>query len=316
MLDHQDLGFGITLIDTGYMRTQMTACYMIEQGDQLVFIDTGVNANVPGLLELAQDRGFGLKQIAYIIPTHVHLDHAGGVGQLMQRCPNAQLIIHPRGARHMIDPSQLIAGVKAVYGEDQFTAYYGELPPVDAKRVIQANDNFCLDFNGRNLCFIDTPGHARHHFCVIDEASQGVFTGDCFGISYREFDTAQGPIGFPTTTPVQFDPPALHKTIDRILSYRLDRVYITHYGCLTQLDTLAAQLHRDIDAYVAMVNKLSGRSVADMEEALLPELLDYMSGHIQQHIGSQVVPDLQALLMTDAKLNTQGLVHWKITHSS
>src|SRR5690606_24907183 len=110
--------------------------------------------------------------------------------------------VHPRGARHMADPSRLIASATTVYGETEFNRLYGTIRPVDPHRIITAPDGFTLDFNGRPLVFFDTPGHARHHYCVFDQKSQSVFTGDTFGISYREFDVEGMEFVFPATTPV------------------------------------------------------------------------------------------------------------------
>ena len=170
--------------------------------------------------------------MSYVIPTHVHLDHAGGAGLLMMQCQNAALVVHPRGARHLIDPSKLVAGAKAVYGENKFKEYYGEIFPIDANRVIQADDNFILDFDGRELRFIDTPGHARHHFCIWDKATKSMFTGDTFGISYRDLDHQDELYILPSTSPVQFDPEALIQSINRIMEFKPERVCLTHFSAI------------------------------------------------------------------------------------
>jgi hypothetical protein len=132
----------------------------------------------------------------------------------MQQLPNARAVIHPRGVRHMVDPSALIAGATAVYGVDEVRASYGDLVPIPAERIVTANDGHRVDLAGRELLCIDTPGHARHHICIWDARSRAFFTGDTFGLSYREFDTDQGAFILPTSTPVQFEPEALPR-IDR-----------------------------------------------------------------------------------------------------
>ncbi len=218
MSSAQTLPNGITCIDTGYHRPALAACYLIEQGDQAAFVDSGTTRTVPKLLELLASRDIPRESIAYVMPTHVHLDHAGGAGELMRHLPNAKLVVHPRGARHMVDPSKLVAGATAVYGEAVFRENFGELVPVPEERVLLAVDGLRLDLNGRILLFRDTPGHARHHYSIFDEASRGFFTGDVFGLSYQEVDCASGPFLFPTTTPVQFDPAAWHKSLDLLLS--------------------------------------------------------------------------------------------------
>ncbi len=233
----------ITCVDTGYFRPRLAACYLIEQGDQAAFVDTGTSRTTPRLLELLRIRSIVPESVAYVMPTHVHLDHAGGAGALMSQLPNAKLVVHPRGARHMIDPSKLIAGAKAVYGDAAFRERFGEIIAVPEERVVIANDGFTLDLNGRSLLFLDTPGHARHHYSIFDGISKGFFTGDVFGLSYREFDTAAGAFIFPTTTPVQFDPDAWHASLDRLLSYAPELMFLTHFGC-GAVGTRSTSTHR------------------------------------------------------------------------
>jgi hypothetical protein len=138
----------------------------------------------------------------------VHLDHAGGAGQMMRRCRTRRAVLHPRGAPHLVDPAKLIAGTIAVYGEATYRALYGELLPIPADRVLLADDGLRLRLGQRTFEFIDAPGHARHHHCPIDLDFRDVYAGDNFGICYREFDTAAGPFMLPTTTPVHFEPDA------------------------------------------------------------------------------------------------------------
>ena len=163
-------------------------------------------------------RGVAPAQVDYVILTHVHLDHAGGAGQLMARFPNARLTVHPRGARHMIDPSRLLAATVAIYGEEETRRIYGEILPVPRERVIETPEGATLRLAGRELLFLDAPGHARHHVVVRDGETGHIFAGDTFGLSYRELDQDGRQFSFPTTSPSQFDPPALHRSIDRMLA--------------------------------------------------------------------------------------------------
>ena len=303
----QDLGFGITCIDTGYTRPGMTACYLLQQGEFAAFIETGVNKNVPGLLNVLERKGISRDQVTHILPTHVHLDHAGGVGALMQELPAAKLVIHPRGARHMIDPSKLIAGASAVYGEENFKSLYGELIPVEEERVILADDGFQLDFHDRLLEFMDTPGHARHHYCVVDVESNGIFTGDTMGLSYPELN-APSLFALATTTPVQFDPDALHDSINRIMDKHPDRLYLTHFGMITHVAELAEQLHHDIDAYVDIMDKCEDVEVISLIES---RLRDHLTTRLSA-MNPDITPSLaRSVLAHDIELNAQGLSFWK-----
>jgi len=305
----EDLGEGITCIDTGYVRPRLAGCYLVEAGDQAAFVDCGTPNSLPGVLAVMQDRGIAAEQVAYVIPTHVHLDHAGGAGAMMQAFPNARLVVHPRGARHLIDPSKLIAGVKAVYGEAEYRRNFGELVPVPAERVIEAPDGFALDLGGRRLTIYDTPGHARHHFCVHDDRSQGIFTGDTFGLSYREFDTPKGPFLFATSTPVQFDPDAWYRTLDRLLALDAKRLYLTHFSGVELTQSLAGQLRDSIGAFVeiALAEEASGEArrgnIAERMRGLLLEGL-------QTHGCELPQSECDSLLAMDIDLNAQGLDVW------
>jgi len=308
MLPVLDYGDGISCVDTGYVRPQMTACYLLEQDGRAAFIETGVNNNVAALLALLNDKGIAREQVDYVIPTHVHLDHAGGAGQLMQALPNAQLVIHPRGARHMIDPARLIAGTSAVYGADEFSRLYGDVIPVDAARVVEAADGFEISLGSRVLQFIDTPGHARHHFCIYDALSQGVFSGDTFGLSYREFDSNGKVLCFPTTTPVQFDPDALHRSIDRLMALQPSQIFLTHFGRIESPRQAADQLHRDIDHFVSITN--GAKAENDPQQRISEQLQDWLCNRARAVNADLSAEKIRQLLAADILLNAQGLAYW------
>jgi len=210
------MGHGVFVIDTLYLRPGLAASHLVVDDGRAAFVDTGAGPAAPRLLAALDEIGIAREQVDYLFLTHVHLDHAGGAGQLMQALPNARAVLHPRGAPHLIDPTRLIAGSIQVYGEALYRQLYGELIPIPAERVIVAEDGQRLQLGRRTFEFVDAPGHARHHFCVWDEASRSMFTGDTFGLSYRELASARGAFILPTTTPVQFEPEALLASIDRL----------------------------------------------------------------------------------------------------
>ena len=306
-MDH-DHDHGITRIDTGFFRDHFDAAWLIVEDGRAAFVDTGINASVPRLLAALADRGLGAEAVNWVIPTHVHLDHAGGVGQLMRRLPNARLAIHPRGAVHMIDPAKLIAGASAVYGEDEVRRTYGDIVPVPAERVVEAADGFVADLGGRPLLCLDTPGHARHHLCVWDARSRAFFTGDTFGLSYREFDTAQGAFILPTTTPSQFDPVELRASITRLLGFAPEAMYLTHYGRVTGVEKLAAKLIEQIDAMVAIAR--AHRSAPDRHERIKADLAELYLGGALAHGVRLPRERILELLVMDIELNAQGLAIW------
>ncbi|TXH02992.1 MAG: MBL fold metallo-hydrolase [Nevskiaceae bacterium] len=304
----RDLPHGITCIDTEQHRQGMAACYLIQHQGAAAFVECGTTHSVPSLLALLDKKNIAREQVAYVIPTHVHLDHAGGAGALMQALPQARLVVHPRGARHMIDPTQLLAGATAVYGAAAVQKMYGELVPVPEARVIAADDGHKLSLNGRTLEFIHTPGHAQHHFSVWDATSKGFFTGDTFGLSYREFDGPDGPWICPTTTPVQFDPQAWERTLDRYLSYSPQRMYLTHYGAVEGVPALAEELRKGLREYVRIAESLASapRRHLQIKDALMKLALHELADRDCE------LPELRCrmLLEADMELNAQGLGVW------
>lgn len=306
---HLYFGSGITAIDANYVRPGLAAIHLMEEGGRVALVDTGTNFSVPSLLEVLRIKQIPLQNVDYVIVTHVHLDHAGGAGLLMTHFPNARLVVHPRGARHMIDPSKLIAGAVSVYGEETVKRHYGQIVPVPAERVIEAADQFSLELNGRSLLFLDTPGHARHHVCIFDRQSRAIFTGDSFGLSYREFDVGGKEFILPTTTPVQFEPDAAHATIDRLMSLNPVAAYLTHYSRVLQLERLASDLHRMLDDFVDMAESVRGTGEG-RHRLLVKKLETYLLGSLAAH-GCRL-PESQCLelLAGDIELNAQGLEVW------
>lgn len=303
-----DYAHGITCIDTELVRPGLAACYLIEHEGMAGFVDTGVNSSVPGLLKVLEHKRIPRENVAWVMPTHVHLDHAGGTGLLLQELPAARLLIHPRGARHMIDPAQLSAGAIAVYGEQAFRRMYGELVPVQESRVSIAADDFVLDFNGRSLRFLDTPGHARHHYCIYDAVSAGLFTGDTFGASYPELNHGQQRFIFPPTTPIQFDPEAWAASLQRLMGLLPERVYVTHYGKHENLAPLYRQLLDCLQEYVALAEATAASS--NRIETLQTVLLQTSINRVLA-TGSDLDHDtIRQLLDGDMRLNAQGLDHW------
>ena len=253
---------------------------MVQDG-RCAFVDTGTNDSVPLLLDALGQQGLDVGDVDYVFLTHIHLDHAGGAGELMRRLPNARCVIHPRGAPHMIDPDRLIAGTVAVYGSARTREMYGDIVPIDEARVVVAEDEDSFDLNGRTLQTLHTEGHARHHYVLHDAQSRGVFTGDSFGISYRELDTVNGEFIFPTTTPASFDPDEAHKSVDRIMACEPRYLYLTHYSRIEDLERLAADMHAGIDAFVEITlahknDPQRGETIrAAMEEHLLARVFEH-----------------------------------------
>ena len=305
----QELEYGITVVDAEYFQTGVAALYLVEEAGDIAIIETGTNQSIPYIREVLESKQLSFSDVKYIMPTHVHLDHAGGAGGLMQQCPKAKLVIHPFGAAHMIDPSRLIAGASAVYGEEEFKKLYGTIQPVDEDRVIQAPDLFTLEMNGRVFEFLDTPGHASHHFSVYDRKSNGIFTGDTFGLSYPQLTTAQGRFIFATTTPVQFNPDALLASIDKILAKNPEKIYLTHFGEIKPTEKVINQLKASVHAFVEISEAAKDITENRIEHIDL-KITEYLLNTLANMGCEQDVNFQRNVIKFDSLLNAQGLDFW------
>ena len=304
----QPHGDGLYLIDTDYVRPGLAASHLLVDHGRAAFIDTGPGPAAPRLLAALDEVGIAREQVDYLFLTHVHLDHAGGAGQMMRALPNARAVLHPRGAPHLIDPAKLIAGTIAVYGDAVFRRLYGELLPIPAERVLLVEDGLRLMLGKRTFEIIDAPGHARHHHCPIDLDFRDVYAGDNFGICYRDFDTAAGPFMLPTTTPIHFEPDALHHTIDRLLAYRPRRIMQTHFGPVTDLERLAGELHAEIDVLVAMAQRHA--TAGNRAQRIQQDMFEHFSRRLDAHGYTGDLALRHALIDDDVNLNAQGLEVW------
>ncbi|MFO1420630.1 MAG: MBL fold metallo-hydrolase [Candidatus Competibacteraceae bacterium] len=300
---------GIHAVDAGYIRPQLAAIHLIVEYGRVAVVDTASNACLPRVLEALRALDLTPASVDYVFLTHVHLDHAGGAGAMIQVFPEARLVVHPRGARHMVDPTKLFAAVQAVYGEAEAHRLYGELLPVAEDRILVAGDGFSFDLAGRTLVCLDTPGHARHHLCLLDTRGGCLFTGDIFGLSFRELDVDGRPSVVPTTTPTQFEPEVMHESVDRVLSYRPDALYLTHFAEVRDVARLGADLHRLIDAHIAVAER-ERDSGSERGARILAGLWALMDAEAARQ-GWRLPPEQwRGVLESDIELNAQGLDYW------
>lgn len=303
-----DYNNGICAIDALYVRPGLAAIHLIESEGRAAFVDTANFEAMPQALAALQARGLTPESVDYVILTHIHLDHAGAAGHMMQAFPKAKLVVHPRGARHMIEPSKLMAGVEAVYGKEGAQRMYGTLIPVPEDRIIEAHDNTVIRLGSRELLCIDSPGHARHHIAIVDKQTSGIFTGDTFGIAYRSLDVDGKPLIFPSATPVQFEPEAMKASIRRMLAMNPEAVYLTHYSRLAPPAELGAKVLRLIDRYVDITR--TGMQQPDPVPAIHAGLNALVLEEARAHGCTQSDAEILEVWALDTGLNAQGLAIW------
>lgn len=299
---------GIWAVDTHYVRPRLDASHVVVDGGRAAFVDTGAAPAVPLLLDALRAVGLAPEAVDYVWLTHIHLDHAGGAGALLENLPNARVVVHPRGVAHLVDPSRLIDATRAVYGDATYERLYGEIRPIPAERLVAAADGDVFNLATRPVRCLHTPGHALHHQVYHDLRSGGVFTGDTFGISYREFDVDGRPFILPTTTPTQFDPAQLLASVERVLALDPPAIYLTHYGRVGNVPALGAALMAAIRAYVDLALRQKGN--ADPAPALASALFAWTCAELDRHGDQTDEQSRRALLSADMRLNADGLAAW------
>ena len=303
-----DFAAGITAIDADYIRPRLAASHLVIDAGRAAFVDTGTTHSVPNLLAALAAKNIDPADVDWVLATHVHLDHAGGAGALMQALPNARCAVHPRGARHLAWPAKLIEGSIAVYGEERFRSLYGTIVPIEESRLFVPEDGATLRLGGRELELIHTPGHALHHYCVVDREHELIFSGDTFGISYRDFDVDGREFIFPTTTPVHFDPEALCDSVDRLMSYAPQAIYLTHYAEVRDLERLANDMKTRVRAFADLGRRYA--AAPDRGIKLRYAMFAMMSGWLDEHGFPRDDTARHRLLDDDVELNCQGIEVW------
>lgn len=305
---YHDLSHGITCIDSGYIRRNLAAIYLIEHKGDVAIIESGTSHSLSRVLTVLDNMNIAPERVKYIVPTHIHLDHAGGVGSMMNAFPNAKMIVHPRGARHMVDPSFLIKAVIDVYGQEKYNALYGELTPVPDEKIVKAEDNMVFELSDRTFSIRYTPGHAEHHICIWDELSKGWFTGDTFGVSYPEMTGITKRHIIPTTTPTHFNPEKLLNSIDLLMSYKPACMYLTHFGLLENPQDYCEILSKSISEYCEIAQTSS--DTTNLEEEINKKISELEYDKLLKARPDITQKESQDLLGLDIKLSAQGLCYW------
>ena len=297
----------IHTIDCGYTMPRYAAAYLLVHDGKAAFIDNNTAHAVPTMMQTLELKGLKPADVELCIITHVHLDHAGGSSALMQACPNATLVAHPRAARHAIDPSKLIASASQVYGEAKFEELYGKIEPISEARVKTMDDEETLDFNGRTLKFLHTRGHANHHFVIVDEAESSVFTGDAFGLCYPDL-CPDGLFVFPSTSPTDFDGELARQAVRRIVDTGMSTAYPTHFGPVTQMNEARDQMIEWLDFSEALMEE--ARDSDQPDDALTGYIEPKLRKRFEEKLAGTSVgrdPATWDRLAMDIDLNAQGL---------
>jgi hydroxyacylglutathione hydrolase len=296
---------GVYALDAVYVRPGLAAVHFIVEQGRVAVIDTAHNASLPRFLAALAQLGLAPGAVDYLFLTHVHLDHAGGAGAYLECLPQAKIIVHPRGAPHMIDPARLFAGTAAVYGEEMARRLYGDIVPAPAERVITSQDGEVFLLAGRPLQCLHTPGHAKHHQCLWDARARVCFTGDAFGIAYRELTVAGEPFLIPATTPTQFDPVDMRASIERLLTLAPQAMYLTHFSRLDDPLRQGTSLLSRLDDFVRIAETSPGTG-----EARKTSIQAGLASYLLENVAPERRDQSEPILTVDMNLSAQGLAWW------
>ncbi|MCT8138953.1 MBL fold metallo-hydrolase [Anaerobacillus sp. CMMVII] len=296
-----DLGNRIYLIDGFDLGLPCrTGTYVIND-ESLTLVETGPSMSVPYIVNGLRELNLNPKDVQYIIVTHIHLDHSGGAGLLLQECPNAKVIVHPRGARHLADPSRLIMGAKAVYGDD-FERLFDPILPIPEENLIIKEDGDTLKIGEKcELTFYHTPGHADHHFSIYDPISNGIFTGDTVGVRYDQIKEFE--FYLPSTSPNQFRPTEMLNSLNKIIKeLQVDYIFFGHFSVSSNPIEVFNQISYWLPKFVEIGENVY-RKGQDHEQlsseilAVVQETLQQKNVPLDHHVFELIKLDLQVCSM-------------------
>lgn len=295
----------LVTIDAEYFLPGIAACYLREQDGEVAFIDNNTSLAVPRLLAALEREGLRPEQVRWIVVTHVHLDHAGGTAALLAACPNATVVCHPRAARHLIDPSRLVASSEAVYGKERFAALYGRIDPVPAERVRAVEEGEAIELGSARLPILHTRGHANHHITMHDPARDTVYTGDSFGLVYPHLQKG-GRFAIASTSPTDFDPEEARRSVQRILALGTKSFCPTHFGEIENPAEVAEQLLWWIDRAEALLEEATEMEPARAKDRVR-DALEGLVDSFAERVGVRLGETERSLLSLDLELNAQGI---------
>jgi glyoxylase-like metal-dependent hydrolase (beta-lactamase superfamily II) len=260
---------GVKTIDVEYLGEQRYIACALLDGNAPVIVDPGPTVSLPVLEVGLRAAGISIDDLAGILLTHIHLDHAGATGSIVRRSPRVRVYVHERGARHMVAPERLLASAERLYG-DRMEELWGEFLAVPAGNVRALSGGETLDFADRRIEVAYTPGHASHHVSYLDTASGTAFVGDTAGIRIDG-----NPYVLPVTPPPDIDLEAWDTSLKKIEAWRPERLYVTHFGVAEGVDEHLTEFRRRLQRWAAAVRQglESERSDAACIEAFTEDVL-------------------------------------------
>ena len=298
------LGHDVYEIDTrmaGY--PGITAGYLI-RSDRPCLVETGTSPSAPVIRDALATLGVGPGDLATVVVTHIHLDHAGGTGDIAAMYPGAQVVVHERGARHLADPARLMASARQVYG-DALDHLFGEMIPTPAGRIRAVEERGTVDLGGgRRLDSHYSPGHAKHHVGLIDSVSGDLYVGDAAGVYIPATRDLR-----PATPPPDFDLDTALGSLRTFAALRPERLLFSHYGPVPEVDEMLQRAAEEIQVWVAETRRARGAGL-DLDHAVA--MVRERTRERYAVLGQDADPDAAARfeVVSGTESNVAGLLHW------
>jgi glyoxylase-like metal-dependent hydrolase (beta-lactamase superfamily II) len=297
---------GITGVDTRMAgRSRLTSAYLLE-GSEPTLVETGPTTSIEAVTAGLHSLGLQPEDLAHIVVTHIHLDHAGGVGRLSQRFPRALVWVHDRGVAHLADPQRLVASAARVYGEEQMRSLFGPVDPVPSDRLRSVSEGDRIPVGTRSLEVMYTPGHASHHIALVDSTSGAVFTGDALGIHLPDARVLR-----PATPPPDIDVEVAVRSIERIRARAESVLLFSHFGPVKEVDELCSIASSRLRRWADIVRDALDQT-GDLDR--ITELLERQtSSEFDDAKDAGIEIDMERYeTLASMRMNAAGLVrYWK-----
>jgi glyoxylase-like metal-dependent hydrolase (beta-lactamase superfamily II) len=300
-----DAAPGIRAIDTNmFDRIGLTSAYLVE-ADQPALVETGPTSSVPSLRAGLAEVGIGADDLAHVVVTHIHLDHAGGAGALVPHFPKATMWVHERGAPHLADPEKLVASAARIYGERRLQELFGSVQPIPPDRIRAVEDGDRISLGNRTLEVLYTPGHAGHHVALVDDRSRATFVGDALGVFLRDVGVLR-----PATPPPEFDLELAVDSVERIRAARPSSILFSHFGPAPEVNELCDRAIDRLRRWTELVEEALRRT----EE--VKEIVGYLQ---TATAGEEVDPademdSVRYEFLSSYEMNVMGLIRY-LTHT-
>ena len=303
-MDVTDLGHDVFQIDTRMAGYQgITAGYLI-RGSRPCLVETGTAPSAPVVRAALSDLGVHAADLASVVVTHIHLDHAGGAGDIAAMYPAAEIVVHQRGARHLADPSRLMASARAVYG-DALDRLFGEPRPVPASRIRALDDTGAVDLgDGRELSSHYSPGHAKHHVGLLDSLSGDLYVGDAAGVYIPETGDLR-----PATPPPDFDLETALSSLRIFSALAPSRLLFSHYGPVSDVPATLERSAEELNLWVEYTRAARSAGL-DLDHAVA--MVAERTRDRYKAFAADADPELTARFerISGAEANVAGIMHW------